>query len=133
MTRSIPETAAVVIGFLGRLWRVTTCKSGHSVDKVVIIEGITASGWSDTKSRKRLDLNVRVTEVVLVERNNGMNGISHPSILVNSRVFRFGLVDGAKLHDRESFGLWSDALSELSHSSSVTLKTSPFRESFKGL
>ena len=57
-------------------------KLQHSVDKVAIIEAILASGRSDS--------NPRVMKVILGERNNEMNGINHPCIPVNLRVFKFG-------------------------------------------
>jgi len=59
-----------------------SCKLEHSVDKVVIVEAIVASGRSNS--------NPRVMEVILGERNNGMKGINHPCIPVNLRVFKFG-------------------------------------------
>jgi len=55
---------------------------GHRVGKVVTIEATIASG--------RLDSNLRRMEVVLGERNKGMNGIDGPLTPHISRVFRFG-------------------------------------------
>ena len=82
MTRSIPETAVMVIGSLGRVSRVINCKLGHSAEKVMIVEATIASGKSDSK--------LRVTEVILGERNKEMNGINDSSISNKWRVFRFG-------------------------------------------
>jgi len=82
MTESIPETAVVIIGFLGRVRRTIACKSGHIVGKVVITEATVAAG--------RLGSNARKTEVVLGERNKEMNGVNHSCIPANLRIFRFG-------------------------------------------
>ena len=82
VTRSIPEMAAVISRLLGELKRTTSCKLGHSLGKVVIAEAIVTSGM--------LNSNERRTELVLGERNKGMNGINHPCISVDVRVFKFG-------------------------------------------
>jgi hypothetical protein len=44
VARSIPETAAVIIGFLGREWRLSVRKLGHIVGKVVTIEATITLG-----------------------------------------------------------------------------------------
>ena len=82
MLRSIPETAAVIIGSLGREQRVIACKSGHSVGKIVTIEATIVLGGSNS--------NPRWMEVVLGERNKGMDGINVPLIPHKERNFRFG-------------------------------------------
>ena len=82
MARSISEMAAVTMASFGRESRRIVCMLGHSVGKVVIIEATIASG--------RLDSNLRKMEVVLGERNKGMNGIDEAPTPHISRVFRFG-------------------------------------------
>jgi hypothetical protein len=69
VARSIPETAAVIIGSLGREWRLIACKLGHSVGKVVTLK-------RPSLGEVGLDSNSRWMEVVLGERNKGMNGIN---------------------------------------------------------
>ena len=82
VARSIAETAVAIIGSLGRGKRLIACKSGHSVGKVVTIEATIAIGESDEK--------LRSMQVVLGERNKGMNGIHDPAISPQLRAFRFG-------------------------------------------
>ena len=67
MERTISETAAVIIGSLGRRSRVIAFKSGHSLGRVVTIDATIAVGRSGSLNLKRM-------EVVLGERNRGMNG-----------------------------------------------------------
>ena len=65
MARTILETAAVIIGSVGRKWRLIFCKFGHSVGKFEIIEATMALGQSDPNPRKM--------EVTPRERKEGMN------------------------------------------------------------
>jgi hypothetical protein len=82
LARAIPETAAVIIGSLGRERRRISCRLGHRVGKVVIIEAVIALG--------RLDTNPMLMTVVLGERNKGRDWMNSPVTGHKRRVFRFG-------------------------------------------
>ena len=75
------ETAAAIIGSLGKNRRVISCKLGQGVGKFVIIEATT-----DVEGAE----NSKETEVIVGERNNGMIGINDSVISHKSRVVRFG-------------------------------------------
>ena len=77
------ETAAVIIGSLGKNRNFITRKLGQGVNKFVITEAITDLGRLGAKDPKMM-------EMVLGERNNGRNGINDSPTLHSSRVVRFG-------------------------------------------
>ena len=82
VVRSNSETAATIVGFLGRQWRRVVRKLGHNVGKVVIIEATTALGG--------FGLSWMLMAVVVGERSEGMNGINLGMVDHDSRYFRFG-------------------------------------------
>ena len=84
LARSIPETAAVVIGSLGRDWRLTSSKLGHIVWRVA------SSGGTVALWRLGRPVNLISMVMVLGERNKGMKGTISPVADRNSRVLRFG-------------------------------------------
>ena len=73
VSRSILETAAVIVGSLGREHRVIAFKSGHSVGKVVTIEATTALGRLYLEKMRRM-------VVVLGDKNKGIYGMNNLSI-----------------------------------------------------
>ena len=81
--KTILETAVVIIGSLGREKRFISCKFGQSVGKFMIMEATTNLGGRGASNPKEM-------EVVVGERNNGMNEINDFSTLPNLRVVRFG-------------------------------------------
>ena len=60
----------MIIESLGREMRLIDRKLGHSFGNVVRIDATVTFGG--------LDKNLRSMEVVLGERNKGMNGMNHP-------------------------------------------------------
>ena len=77
------ETAAVIIGSLGKHERSISRKLGQDVGKFMITEATTDFGRLDVKYPK-------VMEVILGERNNGRNGTNDSPIFDSWRVVRFG-------------------------------------------
>ena len=80
---NIPETAAVIIGSLGKSQRFISRKLGQGVSEFVITEAIVDLGRLRAKAPKEM-------EVIVGERNNGMNRINVSPIPHKSRVVRFG-------------------------------------------
>lgn len=85
IVRSNPETAAVIIGSLGKPSKVIYCKLGHSVGRAVIIEAVTTSG-------RFVDAEI-VIVVIAGDRNKGMMGMESPRVSRNAKVFNFGSND----------------------------------------
>ena len=81
MAKNILETAAVIIGSLGKNWIFISRKLGQGDGKFVIIEATTDSGSA---------VNPKETAVIVGERNNGMNWINDSSTAHKLRVVRFG-------------------------------------------
>ena len=73
----------MIIGSLGKELRQISCKLGQGVGKFVIIEATVDLGGRGTSNPKTM-------EVIVGERNNGMNEINDFSILINLRDIRFG-------------------------------------------
>ena len=67
MARNISETAAVIIGSLGKMQRVIACKLGHRVGRIVTVEATIALKWFDPKSTMKM-------EVIVGERNKEIDG-----------------------------------------------------------
>ena len=82
LARTISETTIAIIGSLGSDWRVISCKLGHNVGKVVIIEVTIALGKLDL-------LNEMLMTVVHGERNRGMEGMSFLPAYRNRKFPRF--------------------------------------------
>jgi len=74
LERSIAETAVVITGSLGRGWRVISCKFGHTVGMVIIIEATIGVARLGSKF-------MILMTVVLGERNKGVYGIDSPGTL----------------------------------------------------
>ena len=71
----------MIIGSLGKFWRVISCKLGQGVGKFAISEAITDFGRSGYE---------REMEVIVGERNKRMNRIDDSLIPHKSIVVRFG-------------------------------------------
>jgi hypothetical protein len=78
------ETVAVIAGSRDRKRRRIVCNFGHNVGKVA------TSKAGDIALVGGRTVNVILVDVVLGERNKGMNGMNSPTVDHNSRDFRFG-------------------------------------------
>ena len=84
LARTTPDTAAAIIGSLGRRWRVISCKLEHRVGKVVITKASIAIGMMLGLTNRTL------RTVALGERNKGMNGMNSPVGHRVSKIPKFG-------------------------------------------
>ena len=82
MARSIPETAAVIIGFLSVGRRIMLCKSGERIGMVVATK--------EMATEETLSSNSRQMEAILGERNRGIKETRVSGMFTNVRDFRFG-------------------------------------------
>ena len=111
VARTIPETAVVIIGSLGRISSTIAHKLGQIVGKVVIIEATVAFG----KSGQSRSLNPRIMAVVLGEMNKGMSGINDLSTSHKRRVFRFGSKGLLMMESRMTERTFQDGESRVAH------------------